>query len=419
MSAQPAGVARTLTPARILAVGLLLATVVGGVAIVAAMVSIPEFGDVDDPVLYRANNVVIILDAFVFSAAGALIVWRQPGNTVGWILCATGLIVITFIGGFSLGAARTLEAGPDDLLAGLLSVLGAASFYPTFVVVSIIALVFPDGRLPSRRWRVPVAIVLTPIVIAELMFLFGKGRLDPSLANNPFGVLDAPADVAETVTAVVNATSLVALLASYALAVAAVAVRFRGSRGFVRQQHKWFFAAMAVLAVVLVRALIQSDDPQSIFDVVASASFALVPIAILIAVLRYRLYEIDRLVSRTIGWAIVTGILVATFALGTIALQAVLTSVTNTQGETLAVAASTLITLALFGPVRGRVQRAVDRRFDRARYDGERVVEAFAGRLRDQFDLDVLADEVGRVAAETVRPTMAVVWLRPTTRAHP
>ena len=114
-----------------------------------------------------------------------------------------------------------------------------------------------------------------------------------------------------------------------------------------------------------------------------------------------------------------TGILVATFALGTIALQAVLTSVTNTQGETLAVAASTLITLALFGPVRGRVQRAVDRRFDRARYDGERVVEAFAGRLRDQFDLDVLADEVGRVAAETVRPTMAVVWLRPTTRAHP
>ena len=140
------------------------------------------------------------------------------------------------------------------------------------------------------------------------------------------------------------------------------------------------------------------------------------PIAIGVAILRYRLYDIDRLISRTVGWAIVTLVLLAVFGAGIVAIQAILVGVT--QGETLAVAASTLAAFALFQPVRRRVQKAVDRRFDRARYDAARVVDGFSERLRDQLELATLGTEIVRVASETVRPASAAVWLRATGQRH-
>ena len=145
-------------------------------------------------------------------------------------------------------------------------------------------------------------------------------------------------------------------------------------------------------------------------DVVGAATLALVPIAIGVAVLRYRLYDIDRLISRTVSWALVTVVLLAVFGSGILAIQGVLTGITN--GETLAVAVSTLAAIALFQPVRRRIQGMVDRRFDRARYDAGIVIDGLAERLRDPLELSALGMEIVRVAMETVRPASAAVWIR-------
>jgi len=183
-------------------------------------------------------------------------------------------------------------------------------------------------------------------------------------------------------------------------------MRFRASRGVVRQQLKWFLAAVFVLVASTAVAMTGSDEANIGFLI----GIGLVPIAIGIAILRYRLYDIDRLISRTIGWALVTGILAAVFVSVVLVLQALLAGFT--QGETLAVAASTLAAFALFQPVRRRIQVAVDRRFDRARYDGQRTVDAFAERLRDEVELASIEREALGTVDETVRPVHAGLWLR-------
>ncbi len=178
-------------------------------------------------------------------------------------------------------------------------------------------------------------------------------------------------------------------------------------------------ALNVVPGIVLTQTpLTQTSEsgPQEfgIFDVIGAASLALLPISIGVAVLRYRLYDIDRLISRTVGWALTTVVLIAVFGAGIVAIQAVLAGFI--QGQTLAVAASTLATFALFQPVRRRVQAAVDRRFDRALYDAARVIEGFSGRLRDDLELGTLSDEIMRVATDAVRPASAAIWLRPGVR---
>jgi hypothetical protein len=202
-----------------------------------------------------------------------------------------------------------------------------------------------------------------------------------------------------------------------ALAVLAVAARFRRARAETREQMKWFLASAAVFALFMPLSFIDTAfvDPTegvTVFDFLSMGSLALLPLSIAIAVLRYRLYAIDRIISRTLGWAIVTALLIAVFAAGVIGLQALLAGVT--QANTVAVAASTLVAFAVFQPLRRRVQAAVDWRFDRARYDSARIVEGFAGRLRDELDLEALRHEIGRAASESVRPATASVWLRPT-----
>jgi drug/metabolite transporter (DMT)-like permease len=200
----------------------------------------------------------------------------------------------------------------------------------------------------------------------------------------------------------------------FVLGVVGLLIRWRRSVGLARLQYRWLVAALVLVAIAnsiwAVATLALSMDSNGPAFLLVVLTYLCVPISIAIAVLRYRLYEIDRLISRTIGWAVVTGVLVAVFALGVIGLQTVLAGFT--QGETLAVAASTLIAFALFQPVRRRVQRAVDRRFDRARYDGERTAAAFAERLRDQVDLATLRQTLVATTDEAVRPVTAAVWLR-------
>ena len=223
---------------------------------------------------------------------------------------------------------------------------------------------------------------------------------------NPFALPGLPTIVSETGGAI----AAIALFAGLGLAVAGIVVRFRRSQGVERAQMKWFLAAVALLAVVFPLSFATDIGPADLIDLVSVLVGTLLPLAIGVAILRYRLYEIDRLVSRTVAWAVITGILVAVFAGGVLALQALLSDVT--QGQTLAVAASTLLAFALFQPVRRRVQRAVDRRFDRGRYDGQRTVEAFANEIRNEVDLPRLRESLAATAHDAVRPAAATVWLR-------
>jgi hypothetical protein len=196
--------------------------------------------------------------------------------------------------------------------------------------------------------------------------------------------------------------------------IAAVAIRYRRGGAVERQQLKWLIAvtvaAVIAWSIVTVGGLMRTQLLTTIGWYGGLLAFAGFPIAIGIAVLRYRLFEIDRIISRTIAWAVVTGVLVAVFAGGVVALQAAL--VGFTQGETLAVAVSTLVAATLFQPLRWRVQRTVDRRFDRASYDGQRTVEAFAERLRDEVALDAVVADLHATVATSIKPSSFGLWLR-------
>ena len=209
-----------------------------------------------------------------------------------------------------------------------------------------------------------------------------------------------------------------AMLVLVGLGLVAMLARARGATGHVRLQYRWLIAALVLIvistAVWAVATIGQGMDPFGVAFIPVLLAYAAVPAAIAVAVLRYRLYEIDRIISRTLSWATVTGVLLVVFAGLVVGLQALLSGVT--QGQTLAVAASTLVAFALFQPVRRRVQRAVDRRFDRARYDSERTAAAFAERLRTEVDLDAVAGDLTSSVDRALRPSTLRLWLKETDR---
>jgi hypothetical protein len=378
--------------------------------------------------LVVAGTVLATIDPFTllffvsYAAVGALLVARRPANSIGWLtlIIAFGFLGTTARPDVDLEALRAGTAsGRDFVLAWVGSWVGGA----LFVGFLALTIVFPSGRPPSGRWRGPAAaLVATGIALLVL------GAIAPTLSINPDGLtnLTFPNRLAILpslpIWSLISTDSVtLATVALLALGVGALLVRYRGSTGMVRLQLRWLVSAVAfVIAAVLIglgATALFGDAAGGLQWVPAIFAYPTVPIAIGIAVMRYRLLEIDRIVSRTIGWTLVTGVLLAIFVSIVVALQAALSSFT--QGQTLAVATSTLIAFALFQPVRRRVQRTIDRRFDRTRYDGERVVAAFSERLRHELDLETLAGEVDRVATETVRPTKATVWLRPPSRTSP
>ena len=279
-----------------------------------------------------------------------------------------------------------------------------------FFIAIWIPILFPDGRLPGRRWR-PVAwlIGFSMVAFVTLSFLtddneeFGRQLPNPTALGGD----------AEAFARLLSGAAAAALVGSFVLALVAVIVRYRRSTGAERQQMKWFLAAASLVFVSNIGMtvfFVLGIPEASAFYVMTQVTVGLLPIAIGIAILRYRLYDIDRLISRTIGWALVTGILAAVFVGVVLALQSLLAGFT--QGETLAVAASTLAAFALFQPLRRRIQVAVDRRFDRARYDGQLTVDAFAERLRDEVEFAEIDRDIHRVIDDAVRPTHVGMWLR-------
>lgn len=348
------------------------------------------------------------------ASVAALILVRIPRQPVGWLLMATGVFyAVSILAGIAAFAA--VAAGPDALaIAQWCGWLAFVTSTISGITLFAIPFVFPDGRPASRKVARLLAVLAAPalVLLIALTLQPGPGYLLTSL-DNPLGIgPDVLGALPTTAIAAIGAC----VGAMMVLAGASVVARFRRSRGVERQQLKWFVGAtilmMLALGVTSWIGFVANDARRVEWPLVAYALAATtVPIAIGIAVLRYRLYAIDRIISRTITYGVLTAVLVGVFVVIVIGLQAILASITKSQG--IPVTVSTLVVFALFQPLRRRVQSAIDRRFNRARYDAERIQAAFAARLRDNVDLDSLGAEVRNVVGATIAPASIGLWLRP------
>jgi hypothetical protein len=353
------------------------------------------------------------------AAVGTLLAIRRPRTSIGWLLLALAWVTV--------GSAFPLDATPDQFTSGaiglpaqILAVLLSACGIFAFVLYASVMFVFPSGRLPAGRWGTFARIGLPVAILAAVVALFGP-TVNVNLSAYPSGVtVPNPFAVGPELPVwdlLASGTSFVIQLVVMFGAGISLVWRFRRASGIERLQLRWIGAAAAavVLAVLLglvVGSLAPALAEAGVVWIPAIFAFAGIPVTIGIAVLRYRLYEIDRIISRTIGWAITTGLVVAVFAGLIVGLQALLAPIV--RESTLAVAASTLVAAALVQPVRRRVQAVVDRRFNRSRYDAERTAAAFATRLRDEVELEAVADDLRVTVARSVHPTGSGLWLRRT-----
>jgi hypothetical protein len=344
-----------------------------------------------------------------YATIGLVLSLRRPANPIGWLYAAAGLAWSLSIPAEPWVYRLVVEHRPLPLAAQAAAVYGEFSWAPATVLgVTLPALLVPDGRLRSRRWR-PVA--ATGVAAAALV-LVGDGlapaRLEDLPIANPFGL----AGPAGTIAATTAGVGLILWVATMVASLACVVLRFRSSTGVERQQLRWVAAgAAAAVAGLLAGAAI----PQG--SVISSILYAMVlciPLGVAVAVLRYRLWDLDRLVSRTVTYTLVTALLVVPYLLIVPAAGRLAQGAGN-----LAVAAATLAAAAAFAPLRRRVQGLVDRRFNRRRYDAARTVEAFTVRLRDQVDLDALSAELLAVVDQTMQPVGASLWLRPPATPRP
>ena len=337
---------------------------------------------------------------------GAVIATSRPRNRMGWLILGIGLattisllgqswslLSLTFFGGTLPGT--TIGAWVTWLFLSALAV--ALLFVP---------LLFPDGSPPSPRWRPVVVLAAGAVATQALGTILLPGPVsDLGQFQNPTGV-PALASVAQTLIDVGGMAQLLCL----PLCVLAAIVRFRRGSTVERQQLKWFGSASGLAALGLFGAATLPPPFAVPSWMMMTVALALVPIAIAVAILRYRLFDIDRFVSRTLGYAIVTAVLALTFVVTNLSLQAVLADLTGSS--TLITAAATLVVAALFQPLRRRVQHAVDRRFDRTRVNAELVVDGLAAQVRDQVDIDRLRVAVVAAADDAVAPAGSGLWLR-------
>ena len=356
---------------------------------------------------------VALFAAFIaFATVGAIVAARVPGNPLGWIFVTVAFLAV-LSGAAENYAFHGLVDAPGSLPAALfVGWIYAWGWYPTVGLIMQVPLLYPTGKVPGPRWRIVQRALVGLLTLVTLRYMFYPGPLDGSssartLPDNPVGIgfVGGPLDEVDSVVGVI-------VLALLGAALLSVIVRFRHSRGDERQQMKWMTVAVTFIAVAAtVPQLVGLSFGQDILFAVGIAQF---PIVVGIAILRYRLYEIDRLISRTISYAILTGLLVGAF-IGVV----VLTTDVLPFSSPVGVAASTLCAAALFNPLRKRVQRLVDRRFNRARYDAEAIVAAFTLGLRDAVDLDTVRGELLLAVGRAVEPTHASVWIRPPTRVEP
>jgi hypothetical protein len=339
------------------------------------------------------------------ATVGAVLASRRPRHPVGWLLLGLGLF--TTSAALAEGYARYgLLARPEELpAAGYLAVYDDASFIVWPALLGFILLLTPTGSLPSPRWRWWAWVAAAAPVVFLLGAALGIRPLDPPYQSvvSPLAMpaLAGPLEVASGVGAAITGLALL-------VAAASLVVRFRRARGVERQQLRWvaLAAALSLLAVVVVLAGTVLD--AALYVWATGVYVALLPVAIGAAILRYRLYDLDRIISRALAYGVLTLIL----GLGYVGVVLGLGQLLG-RSSSLAVAAATLAVAAAFQPARRRVQRAVDRRFNRRRYNAARTIAAFSARLRQEIDLDALTAELLGVVDQTMQPTQVSLWLRP------
>jgi hypothetical protein len=367
----------------------------------------------NDPALSIPDDLSWRLGYGLYPTVGAVIIVRQPHNRIGWLCCAFGLLVgpAAFAQDY---AWYTLVHQPGALPGGLaMGWLGSWPWYPGIMLGLIfLPLLFPNGRLASRRWR-PVAWAATAVIVAAVAWAaFAPRQLEgsPAMPMNPLGIRSAATLFDWLDPLLPTALGLLALLSA-----ASLVVRFRRSRGEERQQLKWL-AYGAVLAAVLYACFIATELHERLAPVVSlvvtTPAIVAIPVAIGVALLRYRLYDIDQIINRTLVYGLLTAILGLIYTGAVVVFGQVFGGV-GSDPPSWAIAAATLAVAALFQPARRRTQALVDRRFNRRKYDAAKTVEAFSVRLRDELDLDALSAELLVVVDKTMQPTRASLWLRP------
>lgn len=361
------------------------------------------------PLLVMVSNASV---GTAYIVVGWLLTERRPRNAVGPLLLAFG-VLWAFAAPGDLYLSQVIDGVPlEELpLARYAALYALAIGFPLAVLSALALVLFPNGRPLSWRWLLVALVLCGLVLLGVAAYAFGSGTFGPQYpsVDSPFRMPGFPRRTLIQVTDVASqALSL--------LTVAALAVRwYRGTR-VERAQVKWVAVAVAAIAVMSFVAE-QLDDgpwdwPAVITALVLSTSGILLPLAIGVAILRYRLYDLDRIVSRTAAYAAVTAILFAVYAVVNFTALAVVSTLAGGGGSTLSTAVATLAAAALFNPLRTRAQRIVDRRFHRARYDAQRVVDGFGERLRDEPDLPRLVDELHGTVAVAVEPSATAVWVR-------
>jgi hypothetical protein len=348
------------------------------------------------------------------STVGVIIASRRPDHPIGWLFCAVGLLA----GVNHLCAEYAVFAllSQSDSLRGGRAAAWVASWcgMPANALLVFVALLFPDGRLPSRRWLPFAWLNVVVAVVGTVAVAFLAGPI-PTLApiENPLGLEDAKTLLGRVATvAGALERGILGLVA-----VASLFLRLRHARGGEREQIKWlaYAASVVVIGAILTYIIPEATDTQWVGQVglaLLAVGFVGVPIAIGIAILRYRLYDINLLINRTLVYGSLTAILVAHYLGSIIWLQIAFVELTG-QRSTLAVVASTLVIAALFRPWQRWVQAFVDRRFYRRKYDARKTLEAFSAKLRNETNLDALSDDLVGVVRETMQPAHVSLWVRP------
>src|SRR5687767_8513921 len=365
---------------------------------------------------YSLENTVI---AISFSTVGAIITPRlPPQNPIGWIFCSVGVIagMRLFVSEYAIVTLLAEPSSVPAILPGgeVLAWISSWLWVSHIGLFVFLALLFPDGRLPSSRWR-PFGWLVGAVVVTGTVSvaLWPETAAGFDLVNHPLGI-EVATDTMNPVETILYALGLVAA--------ASLLVRLRHSVGVKRQQVMWFAYAVAVLATSAILAYVVSESVEVVWlkwvsSLLVIASAVGLPVAVGIAILRYRLYNIDLLLNRTLVYGALTAVLAAVY-FGSIVLFQVFFRAFTGQESQLAVVISTLAIAALFTPLRLRIQSFIDRRFYRRKYDARKTLEAFSAKLRTETDLDALSSELIDVIRETMQPTRVSLWLKAPERAR-
>jgi len=359
------------------------------------------------------SQIMLYLGFSAFMVVGALIVAHRPGNAIGWLFTAIALLAFTgqLANEYAIYASVTRPGSLPG--ASMVAWYGSWPWYLVLALALIFTpLLFPTGRLLSPRWR-PVAWLAGAATATLTVLAALQAELEPAPDRpiaNPIGI----AAVENPEQSPVGVGLFITLVVLAAVALGSLAIRFRRSRGEERQQLKWFTYAGAL---ALPAAVLATFVNNTVGNLIFASPIVFVPVAAGIAILRYRLYEIDRLINRTLVYGLLTALLAGVYAGAVLVLGQVFGGV-GRDPPSWVVAGATLAVAALFQPARRRIQAVVDRRFNRRKFDAAKTVEAFSLRLRDEVDLEALSAELLAVADQTMQPTTASLWLRQPARPH-